>query len=46
MPDAAATESGRILVEGDDAVVFGGIRRTVRPTVRPYRARLAPPSRS
>ncbi|MGY0071464.1 nuclear transport factor 2 family protein [Streptomyces sp. QTS137] len=41
VPDVAATEIERILVDGDDAVVFGEIRQTARPTGRPYRARFA-----
>ncbi|MEV7859675.1 nuclear transport factor 2 family protein [Streptomyces hirsutus] len=41
VPDAAATEIERVLVDGDDAVVFGEIRQTARPTGRPYRARFA-----
>ncbi|MFD8807135.1 nuclear transport factor 2 family protein [Streptomyces sp. NPDC059597] len=41
VPGAAATEIGRVLVDGDDAVVLGEIRQTARATGRPYRARFA-----
>ena len=41
VPDEAATEIERVLVDGDDAVVFGEIRQTARSTGRPYRARFA-----
>lgn len=41
VPGSAATEIERILVDGDDAVVFGEIRQTARPTGRAYRARFA-----
>jgi ketosteroid isomerase-like protein len=41
LPDQAATEIERILVDGADAVVFGEIRQTARATGRPYRARFA-----
>lgn len=41
VPVQAGTEIERILVDGEDAVVFGEIRLTARPTGRPYRARLA-----
>ncbi len=39
IPEEAATEVERILVDGPDAVVLGEIRQTARPTGRPYRAR-------
>ncbi|MEU9300503.1 nuclear transport factor 2 family protein [Streptomyces sp. NPDC048269] len=41
VPGKAATEIERILIDGDDAVVVGEIRRTARPTGRSYRARFA-----
>ncbi|MBB4932256.1 hypothetical protein F4561_003076 [Lipingzhangella halophila] len=41
VPGAAATEVERVLVDGDDAVVFGEIRQTARSTGRAYRARFA-----
>ncbi|MFD3842545.1 nuclear transport factor 2 family protein [Streptomyces sp. NPDC058642] len=41
LPDQAATEIERILVDGADAVVLGEIRQTARATGRPYRARFA-----
>ncbi|MFE7564654.1 nuclear transport factor 2 family protein [Kitasatospora sp. NPDC057500] len=41
VPGADATAVERILVDGDDAVVLGEIRRTARSTGRPYRARFA-----
>ncbi|MET8111724.1 nuclear transport factor 2 family protein [Streptomyces prasinus] len=41
VPGEAATEIERVLVDGDDAVVFGEIRQTARSTGRPYRARFA-----
>jgi ketosteroid isomerase-like protein len=41
VPEHAATEIERILVDGDDAVVLGEIRQTARPTGRTYRARFA-----
>ncbi|MCX5358914.1 nuclear transport factor 2 family protein [Streptomyces sp. NBC_00124] len=41
LPDQAATEIERILVDGTDAVVLGEIRQTARATGRPYRARFA-----
>jgi hypothetical protein len=40
-PGQAGTEIERILVDGEDAVVFGEIRLAARPTGRPYRARFA-----
>ncbi|BCK54753.1 ketosteroid isomerase [Nocardia wallacei] len=39
IPEEAATEIERILVDGPDAVVLGEIRQTARTTGRPYRAR-------
>ncbi|GGW95757.1 nuclear transport factor 2 family protein [Streptomyces noursei] len=41
IPEAAATEIERILVDGPDAVVLGEIRQTARTTGRAYRARFA-----
>lgn len=41
LPDQAATEIERVLVDGADAVVLGEIRQTARATGRPYRARFA-----
>lgn len=41
LPGQAATEIERVLVDGDDAVVFGEIRQTARSTGRAYRARFA-----
>src|SRR5690349_2907984 len=41
VPEEAATEVERILVDGDDAVVLGEIRQTARSTGRAYRARFA-----
>ncbi|MFJ1809983.1 MULTISPECIES: nuclear transport factor 2 family protein [unclassified Streptomyces] len=41
VPGEAATEIERVLVDGDDAVVFGEIRETARSTGRAYRARFA-----
>ncbi|MEU1074742.1 MULTISPECIES: nuclear transport factor 2 family protein [unclassified Streptomyces] len=41
MPEHAATEIERVLVDGNDAVVLGEIRQTARPTRRAYRARFA-----
>ncbi|GLV80022.1 MULTISPECIES: nuclear transport factor 2 family protein [Streptomyces] len=41
VPEQAATEVERILVDGDDAVVLGEIRQTARFTGRAYRARFA-----
>ncbi|MFD4635621.1 nuclear transport factor 2 family protein [Streptomyces sp. NPDC058284] len=41
VPEQAATEVERILVDGADAVVLGEIRQTARSTGRPYRARFA-----
>ncbi|AQW52182.1 MULTISPECIES: nuclear transport factor 2 family protein [Streptomyces] len=41
VPEQAATEVERILVDGDDAVVLGEIRQTARATGRAYRARFA-----
>ncbi|MEU2207398.1 nuclear transport factor 2 family protein [Streptomyces hygroscopicus] len=41
VPEQAATEVERILVDGDDAVVLGEIRQTARSTGRAYRARFA-----
>ncbi|MGN5631559.1 nuclear transport factor 2 family protein [Streptomyces sp. AC154] len=41
VPGSAATEVERVLVDGDDAVVFGEIRQTARSTGRAYRARFA-----
>lgn len=41
VPEAVATEIERILIDGNDAVVFGEIRQTARSTGRAYRARFA-----
>lgn len=41
VPEAVDTRVERVLVEGPDAVVFGEIRQTARPTGRAYRARFA-----
>ncbi|MFJ9553881.1 nuclear transport factor 2 family protein [Nocardiopsis sp. NPDC101807] len=41
VPEQAATEIERVLVDGSDAVVLGEIRQTARPTGRAYRARFA-----
>ncbi|MEE2046647.1 nuclear transport factor 2 family protein [Nocardiopsis tropica] len=41
VPEQVGTEIERVLVDGDDAVVFGEIRQTARPTGRAYRARFA-----
>ncbi|MFJ9887811.1 nuclear transport factor 2 family protein [Streptomyces sp. NPDC091287] len=41
VPEEVATEVERILVDGSDAVVFGVIRQTARPTGHAYRARFA-----
>ncbi|MBQ0864194.1 nuclear transport factor 2 family protein [Streptomyces sp. RK75] len=41
VPELVATEVERILVDGSDAVVFGEIRQTARPTGRSYQARFA-----
>ncbi|MFD6155358.1 nuclear transport factor 2 family protein [Nocardia sp. NPDC060256] len=41
VPEEAATEIERILVDGADAVVLGEIRQTARSTGRAYRARFA-----
>ncbi|MFC9221855.1 nuclear transport factor 2 family protein [Streptomyces hygroscopicus] len=41
VPEQAATEVERVLVDGDDAVVLGEIRQTARSTGRAYRARFA-----
>ncbi|MEU5896856.1 MULTISPECIES: nuclear transport factor 2 family protein [unclassified Streptomyces] len=41
VPEHAATEVERILVDRDDAVVLGEIRQTARLTGRAYRARFA-----
>ncbi|MGC0407110.1 ketosteroid isomerase-like protein [Streptomyces sp. SAI-195] len=41
VPEQAATEVERILVDGNDAVVLGEIRQTARSTGRAYRARFA-----
>ncbi|MEV6551141.1 nuclear transport factor 2 family protein [Streptomyces sp. NPDC051597] len=41
MPEHAATEIERVLIDGNDAVVLGEIRQTARPTRRAYRARFA-----
>ncbi|MFE1931219.1 nuclear transport factor 2 family protein [Streptomyces sp. NPDC059474] len=41
VPEQAATEVERILVDGDDAIVLGEIRQTARATGRAYRARFA-----
>ncbi|MEV6758565.1 nuclear transport factor 2 family protein [Streptomyces sp. NPDC051214] len=41
VPEHAATEVERILVDGSDAVVLGEIRQTARPTGRAYKARFA-----
>ncbi|MEU3660350.1 nuclear transport factor 2 family protein [Streptomyces sp. NPDC032940] len=41
VPEYAATEVERVLIDGDDAVVLGEIRQTARPTGRAYRARFA-----
>ncbi|MFF0729949.1 nuclear transport factor 2 family protein [Streptomyces sp. NPDC004134] len=41
VPEEVATQVERILVDGEDAVVFGEIRQTARSTGRAYRARFA-----
>jgi ketosteroid isomerase-like protein len=41
IPEQAATQIERVLVDGEHAVVLGEIRQTARPTRRPYRARFA-----
>jgi ketosteroid isomerase-like protein len=41
VPGKVGTEIDRVLVDGEDAVVFGEIRLTARPTGRSYRARFA-----
>ncbi|WP_107653408.1 nuclear transport factor 2 family protein [Nocardia suismassiliense] len=41
VPEQAATEIERVLVDGDHAVVLGEIRQTARSTGRSYRARFA-----
>ncbi|WP_077800855.1 nuclear transport factor 2 family protein [Streptomyces sp. JHA26] len=41
VPEHAATEVERILIDGNDAVVLGEIRQTARSTGRAYRARFA-----
>ncbi|WP_306316484.1 MULTISPECIES: nuclear transport factor 2 family protein [unclassified Streptomyces] len=41
VPERAATEVERVLVDGDDAVVLGEIRQTARRTGRAYRSRFA-----
>lgn len=41
VPERAATEVERVLVDGGDAVVLGEIRQTSRRTGRAYRARFA-----
>ncbi|MFI1753717.1 nuclear transport factor 2 family protein [Streptomyces sp. NPDC020571] len=41
IPEQAATEVERVLVDGNDAVVLGEIRQTARPSGRAYRARFA-----
>ncbi|MFJ8825485.1 nuclear transport factor 2 family protein [Streptomyces sp. NPDC102467] len=41
MPERVATEVERILIDGNDAVVLGEIRRTARSTGRAYSARFA-----
>ncbi|WP_030565741.1 nuclear transport factor 2 family protein [Streptomyces aureocirculatus] len=41
IPQQAATEVERILIDGNDAVVLGEIRQTARPTGRAYCARFA-----
>ncbi|WP_280834878.1 nuclear transport factor 2 family protein [Mycolicibacterium frederiksbergense] len=41
VPEQVATEVERILIDGDDAVVFGEIRQTARNTQRAYRSRFA-----
>ena len=39
VPGEADTRVDQIMVDGDDAAVFGEIRQTAKPTGRPYRAR-------
>ncbi|UYM06042.1 nuclear transport factor 2 family protein [Solicola gregarius] len=41
VPGEADTQVESILVDGDDAVVFGEIRQTAKPTGRAYRSRFA-----
>ncbi|WP_369199685.1 nuclear transport factor 2 family protein [Streptomyces sp. PU-14G] len=41
IPEQADTRIERTLVDGDNAVLLGEIRQTVRDTGRPYRARFA-----
>ncbi|MET8245153.1 nuclear transport factor 2 family protein [Streptomyces sp. NPDC005202] len=41
VPERAATQIERILVDGEDAVVLGEIRQVAAPTGRPNRARFA-----
>ncbi|MEO3822826.1 nuclear transport factor 2 family protein [Actinomadura sp. B10D3] len=41
VPEKAATQVERLLVDGDDAVVLGEIKQTARSTGRAYRARFA-----
>lgn len=41
VPEEAATEIERILVDGEHAVITGEIRQTARATGRAYRARVA-----
>ncbi|WUI00813.1 nuclear transport factor 2 family protein [Spirillospora sp. NBC_00431] len=41
VPEDVATVVERVLVAGNDAVVFGEIRQTARPTGRSYRSRFA-----
>lgn len=41
VPEQAATEVERILIDGNDAIVLGEIRQTARSTGRAYRARFA-----
>ncbi|WP_067480190.1 nuclear transport factor 2 family protein [Actinomadura hibisca] len=41
VPERAATEVERVLVDGNDAVVLGEIRQTAASTGRAYRARFA-----
>jgi uncharacterized protein len=41
VPEQAATEVERVLIDGNDVVVLGEIRQTARSTGRAYRARFA-----
>ncbi|MFG1790633.1 nuclear transport factor 2 family protein [Nocardia sp. NPDC049149] len=41
VPEAAATEIERVVVDGAEAIVLGEIRQTARGTGRAYRARFA-----